>query len=171
MNGTRTAYLTGVGNFLFKFRNNILGLNIRVSKFILGHNAECTLCLLGGEPAPRQAETFVHFFFECVYSERYRIMVLARYFPEIAGLGTDEKKNFWFNGLMNVVSDKRNLFISNVVSIFNYSIWELKLQKNLLPVNTFHENLKFSIRKLLKFNKIQDAKRDNNYFICREDLG
>ena len=68
---------------------------------------------------------------------------------------------------MNVANDKRNLFISNVVNIVNYSIWELKLQKNLIPVNTFHENLKIAIRKLLKFNQIRDATRDNNYFICR----
>jgi hypothetical protein len=54
--------------FLYKFRNNILGTNQRVSHFVNNHPAECSICVVNKEPFPIQAETFTHVFFECQYS-------------------------------------------------------------------------------------------------------
>jgi hypothetical protein len=49
--------------FLYKFRNNVLGTNDRVSKFVPGHNSECSLCIFNKEPLPIQSESFTHVFF------------------------------------------------------------------------------------------------------------
>jgi hypothetical protein len=58
--------------FLYKFRNNILGLNLRVSKFVQGVDAECSLCSVSSNQRPIQAESFVHVFFDCPVSDKYR---------------------------------------------------------------------------------------------------
>jgi hypothetical protein len=49
--------------FLYKFRNNILGTNHRVSHFVNNYPAECRICVVNKEPFPIQAETFTHVFF------------------------------------------------------------------------------------------------------------
>ncbi len=56
--------------FLYKFRNNILGLNQRVANFVPGFEAECSLCVINYEPLPRNVESFMHLFFECNYSQK-----------------------------------------------------------------------------------------------------
>jgi hypothetical protein len=48
--------------FLYKVRNNILGTNQRVNKFVQGIDAECSLCTANKEPRPIQAESFIHVF-------------------------------------------------------------------------------------------------------------
>jgi hypothetical protein len=57
--------------FLYKFRNNILGTNQRVSKFVPGIDAECSLCVANKEPLPIQVESSNHVFFYCTYTGRY----------------------------------------------------------------------------------------------------
>jgi hypothetical protein len=110
--------------FLFKFYNNILGTNDRVSKFVQGHNPECTLCVISNEPLPRQAESFNHIFFSCVYSERIREAVEKKYFPEIVDADLDVRKNFWFMAAIpSIRGVEYNEFISAVVSTTNFFIW------------------------------------------------
>ena len=50
--------------FLFKFFNNILGINTRLSHFVPNHSRGCTFCTLNGT-IPIPDETFLHIFFEC----------------------------------------------------------------------------------------------------------
>jgi hypothetical protein len=66
-------YSNKMREFLYKFRNNILGLNSRVCKFAPEIKAECTLCIINKEATPIQSETFLHLFFNCVYSEKYTL--------------------------------------------------------------------------------------------------
>jgi hypothetical protein len=55
--------------FLFKFFNNILGLNARVTHFVQNHSAECSICIANNEPRPVQAEFFLHTF-SCILATR-----------------------------------------------------------------------------------------------------
>ncbi len=48
--------------FLFKFFNNILGINTRLSHFVPNHSRGCTFCSLNGI-LPVPDETFMHIFF------------------------------------------------------------------------------------------------------------
>ena len=50
--------------FLFKFYNNILGTNLRVSKFNRETKPECTFCAIN-RPFPVPREDFSHIFFNC----------------------------------------------------------------------------------------------------------
>ena len=50
--------------FMFKFYNNTLGTNLRVSKFNYEINPECTFCSING-PHPASREDFAHLFFHC----------------------------------------------------------------------------------------------------------
>jgi hypothetical protein len=53
-----------IWEFTFKFYNNQLGINTRVSHFVAGHNRGCNLCTLKNvNPTPD--ETFKHIFFDC----------------------------------------------------------------------------------------------------------
>jgi hypothetical protein len=80
--------------FLIKFRNNILGLNSRVCKFVPGIESECSLCVCNKEPLPIQSETFIHLFFECSHSDRYRTLTESRLFPELRHAGEIDRKKF-----------------------------------------------------------------------------
>jgi hypothetical protein len=83
--------------FIYKFYNNILGLNSRVCKFVPGHDAECTICKVSGESRPVQQESFVHLFYECVHTDKYRDAMCSALFPEIINLADMEKRAFWFD--------------------------------------------------------------------------
>jgi hypothetical protein len=45
--------------FLYKFRNNILGLNQRVANFVPGFEAECSLCVINNEKCGKFHASFL----------------------------------------------------------------------------------------------------------------
>jgi hypothetical protein len=49
--------------FLFKFYNNILGVNARVAHFVAGYSAECTVCFINDEPAPHGRPKHFYMYF------------------------------------------------------------------------------------------------------------
>jgi hypothetical protein len=57
----RFYYNNKCRDFLYKFRNNILGLNSRVCNFVPDISAECTLCVIHKEPMPIQIGIFYAF--------------------------------------------------------------------------------------------------------------
>ncbi len=153
--------------FLYKFRNNILGLNQRVANFVPGFEAECSLCVINNEPLPRNVESFMHLFFECNHSQKYRGKLINSYFPELMNADSTTLKKFWFYGLVPGMT-KCNIFVSSIVSQTNYLIWSIKLRKEMLPLGAFIEDVNLSIYKMLKMsNKICEAKQNLDLFVCR----
>jgi hypothetical protein len=76
--------------FIFKFSNNILGLNSRVSHFNRFINEACSFCTLNKVfPAPR--ETFAHLFFDCsesfttlyAFEQKYLTLILTAGWPKV----------------------------------------------------------------------------------------
>jgi hypothetical protein len=64
--------------------------------------------------------------------------------------------------------EKNNDFISTVVNLVNFHIWECKLRKENLPLGIFFENLTYSIRKALKLSKyLRTELQKANFFVCR----
>jgi hypothetical protein len=159
--------------FIFKFYNNILGINVRVNKFVPNHDPLCTFCLTNNEPAPIYGETFKHLFFECRHSGKYRNAVENTYFPELDNSELRAKKGFWFLGIMpSPEGFKNNSFIDVVVQHVNFSLWHMKLLKEMKPVSVFMEDLKNTIRKKLRLSKeLRDAKTGDNFYICRHGFG
>jgi hypothetical protein len=155
--------------FLFKYFNNCLGINARVCKFVRGYEAECSFCIMGREPAPQNAETFAHLFFECPHSGKYRNVLESDFFPEVRNCPVIERKRFWFLGLIPSGDGfEYNSFVSAALLYGNFLIWQLKLSKVLDPVGVFKENFIFGVTNMLKRSKVlRDAKDEANYFICR----
>ncbi len=162
----KTFYGNRMREFLYKFRNNILGTNQRVSKFIVGHSAECNLCVVGKEPLPIPAESFSHIFFECPHSSRYRDAVENNFFPEVRNTTEQAKRNFWFTGILPGIR-KNNIFISSIVAVVNYNIWNMKLKKELSPVGVFIEDTLCMINRILKLSvKVREVKQNTNFHVC-----
>jgi hypothetical protein len=162
-----TFFLNTQREFLFKYFNNILGINARVSKFVAGHPSECTFCVTSGEPLPINTEGFVHLFFDCQHSEKYRSMAEAEFFPEIAGENEQKRKIFWILGLVPDGNGyKSNLFMQSTVLTFNFLLWKMKLGKTMVPVSIFKSDFIYKSRCLLfKSVKLREA-RTNDHFFC-----
>jgi hypothetical protein len=142
-------------------------LNSRVCKFAHNIDAECSLCEVNNEQRPIQSETFIHVFFECTYTKKYRDNIVNRLFPELLNSTDDDKRRFWFFAALPGM-DKNHDFISAVVNLTNFQIWECKLRKESLPVGLFYENLTYNIRKSLKLSKhLRTELQKANYFVCR----
>jgi hypothetical protein len=153
--------------FLFKFRNNILGVNARVCKFVPDIEGSCVLCKEGKEPAPLNSESFLHLFFECSYSGKYRDKVVNTFFPEMRNVDTVTQKKFWFFGLLPGM-EKKNLFISTLVNMINFLIWNMKLRKELVPLGSFIEDINLEAYNLIKRSaKIREEKTNANFWVCR----
>jgi hypothetical protein len=55
---------------------------------------------------------------------------------------------------------KTDIFISSVVSLSNFYIWNIKWKKELIPVGTFMEDIYGMIKRLLKLSStLRDAKQ------------
>jgi len=124
----RNYYSNRCREFLYKFRKIILGLNSRVCKFAQNIDAECSLCISNKEQRPIQSETFIHVFFDCTHTNKYRIDIINRLFPELLNSSADDRRRFWFLTTLPGM-EKNNDFISAVVNIVNFHIWECKLRK------------------------------------------
>jgi hypothetical protein len=167
----RTFFGNRCREFLFRFYNNILGINSRVAHFVPGFEAECSLCSVGNEQLPVPLETFIHVFFNCTYSTKYRQMVESDFFPEIINASEVERKKFWFLGLLQNNDDNNNLFITSFVQCFNFLLWQAKLKRTLPPVSVFRLDLCHNIKSMLKASgKLRSVKLGSNHYVCRHEF-
>jgi hypothetical protein len=83
--------------FIYKFRNNILGLNTRVAHFNANINRGCTFCT-NSRLVPVPDETFVHLFFDCPITKTTIDRFCDSYLPELDMRTDNKKKEFFFYG-------------------------------------------------------------------------
>jgi hypothetical protein len=126
-----TVYPVGLREFVFKLRNNILGLNTRVSHFNNNINRGCTFCALSGTINPPD-ESFEHLFYSCAHTKRIWDNFFNKYL-NCDPRDSDVVKKFLFTG-MGPDFTEPNFFLLTVMSIGLHFIWQCKLQKR-LPVN------------------------------------
>jgi len=163
----RNYYGNRCKEFIYKFRNNILGINQRVCKFVPDVGAECDICRVSKEPLPINTESFLHLFFECPHTSRYRNIVIENFFPELANATEEQMKNFWFLGIMPNTR-KVNPFVSCMVTEVNFYIWKMKLNKSLLPLGIFIQDLSYTMYSVLKMsNKLCELRQASDLFVCR----
>jgi hypothetical protein len=117
-----------LGDFIFKYYNNSLGLNARVANFIVNHDASCTFCTLSGiNPVPW--ETFDHLFYWCNYSTRLIDNIIARLFSN-KFLSEMERKKFFLFGIYTVAgTDCWTEFSGLCSAVLTSIIWDCKLSK------------------------------------------
>ncbi len=62
--------------------------------------------------------------------------------------------------------NRNNPFVSAIVSLTNFFIWDCKLKKEYTPVGVMYENLLEGIKKALKMSSFLRTERDkNNFFV------
>jgi len=108
--------------FNFKFFNNYLAINTRLSHFVADQTRNCTFCTLANTVGE---ETFPHLFYYCPIVRALQSSFETEFFDNrVTGINSQK---FWFTGLIE--DDKFNFFNSVCVSSFHCIIWELKLKK------------------------------------------
>jgi hypothetical protein len=153
--------------FLFKFFNNILGINTRLSHFVPNHSRGCTFCVLSAvNPVPD--ETFSHLFLDCSTVRKWHDDFLADYFPN--GYVRDEldRKTIFFLGRVHE-PDNDNLFICFTILLFQYLIWELRLKKRVPSYHSIKQDLLVTVKNLLRGNSL--ARKEilkTNFILCRK---
>jgi Reverse transcriptase (RNA-dependent DNA polymerase) len=164
-------YRYGLSNklseFLFKFINNLLGLNSRVHHFNRLVNEACTFCSIGNRiPAPR--ETFSHIFFDCPETEQTLKRFETKYLESL-DLNTEEKRRmFWFLGQKSGQVTENNKFLQISAGTIMYYVWDCKLRKakqsfaGCLNFYFFHLDI---VRKLSA--KFKDEMLGTNLDLCR----
>ena len=118
--------------FSFKFFNNSLGTNQRLSNFVPGRAAGCSFCTLKNI-GPIPIETVIHLFFYCDLVQPIMNWFEITFLSDL-NLDTREKRlKFWFFGIIHNNNITNILFPLALAQSFLYSIWRTKLQKR-LPV-------------------------------------
>jgi hypothetical protein len=125
-----------VREFTFKFYNNQLGINTRVSHFVAGHSRGCSLCTIKNA-IPIPDETFKHIFYDCPTVKSFHEKIVQKYFSRIGTLDEAEKVKFWFFGMYD---DRINLFVTFAILRLQYQIWRMKLRKEILQFSTLEQN-------------------------------
>jgi hypothetical protein len=146
---SKNGFITRKKTFLFKFYNNILGLNTRVSHFNNTVDCRCTICKINQSnisigtnrntvpvpvnpvPAPIADESFKHMFLDCPIVKKLHNQFLNRYFTGLTFGSDRERACFFFYG--TVLGQRNyNIFVHATVLNFQYQIWQMKLKKILL---------------------------------------
>jgi hypothetical protein len=174
---SKNALPNRLRTFLFKFYNNILGLNTRVSHFDNNVSRKCTLCSINQQsnfnngtvpvPIPVPDETFKHVFADCPVTVRLHTAFIDEFFTGITFVNVTDRLNFFFQGRLND-GQNYNLFIHAAVMAFQYCIWEMKLKKRLLSF----ESSKIEFMEILLgfFYMNKDARTTSqkyNFPLCR----
>jgi hypothetical protein len=119
-----------IKTFLFKFYNNILGLNTRVSHFVVDQNRGCTFCDGTGTTVPD--ETFIHLFMECPTTFDWHNQFLRKYLPHLFYMDLHQRTRFFFWGILPG-EQILNKFLILSVMILQFCVWEEKLRKKNHP--------------------------------------
>ena len=154
-----------IKTFMFKFYNNILGLNIRLSHFVQGQLRGCTFCT--GTVIPVPDESFIHLFLECPTTFEWHNSFLAKYIPAGSWLNAEQRGELFFFGRLPG-AEKNNLFLQLSILILQYCIWEEKLRKKKPSFSTLENNYCEHILSLTQLNgKIRKSAELITFPLCR----
>jgi hypothetical protein len=167
---TKNFYPTKTKDFIYKFRNNLLGLNTRVSHFNAQVDRTCTFChceqavsrLIG----PLYEETFVHLFYSCTITQKC-LDSLFRVFLHDINWTDSMKKKFLFLGVNPLTDVIDNPFINALSVQINFFIWECKLQKKIPVAESLFNDMFYSIDNMRKANNIINTGMNLNLHLCR----
>jgi hypothetical protein len=127
---------SGIRVFIFKYYNNILGINSRTAHFNREIDASCTFCTLRNNlPAPK--ETLSHIFFNCPTTNDVLVKFYATYLHGI----TLEQNTFFLSNVSEFESENRPLNI--VLDLVRYVIWQHKLTKKVPNFNFLEMELQY----------------------------
>jgi exonuclease III len=159
------CYPVKLRDFIFKFRNNILGLNVRVNHFNNGQSRNCTFCTISRRP--NFDETFLHIFYECPVTNHLLKQFFRIWTPELNFLNEDEEKKFVFLGINNLTGNLDNFFISTLSIFILFYIWSCKLSKRIPVLEGLKNDLFFEIESIRRLSSTLREDMSLNLAICR----
>ena len=149
------SYLPGnIRTFLFKFYNNILGLNVRVSKFNPLIDPSCTFCS-NRNFRPAERESFAHLFFYCETTQ----VILAEFFKRYFTINVPEISVFFCGTVSN--KERKNRAFQLTLDVFRYHIWLNKLEKKTPVLSNILLEINDSLGTIYESSKI--LKQDTDY--------
>ncbi len=155
--------------FLFRFFNNTLGINTRLSHFVPGHQRGCTFCQINNAEII-QDETFSHTFLTCPVVKNWQNSFLSLYFPVNYIRNDRERINLFFLGRVHE-PNVDNYFIMLCIFIFQYAIWDARLKKRIPSFNSLNLVFKELSLALLRTNSlVRKARIKTNYTLFRNLL-
>jgi exonuclease III len=156
-----------IRDFIFKFNNNILGLNTRVSHFVAAHARSCCFCVLRKVHNPPD-ETFSHLFFDCETTNRYLRFFENLIFREKVNVTVNERKLLWFLGVVDATNTSLNTFLGICIWLVRYLVWDAKLKKKLPNNVALKQEFFYHINNIFEASPIirHDRTKYDSYF-CR----
>jgi hypothetical protein len=106
-----------IRTFMFKFYNNLLGLNTRLSHFVANQNRGCTFCDGNGTTVPD--ESFIHIFLECPTTFEWHNQFFKKYLPHLTSMEILHRTGFFFFGKLPDAANE-NIFLIISVLILQY---------------------------------------------------
>jgi hypothetical protein len=163
---SRVFYPNKLREFIFKFYNNLLGLNTRVSHFNREIARACTFCTaMNKNPVPD--ETFEHLFFSCSVTENIRNLLIRDFLHDLNANTINEQKKLFFLGVNPIDDSNKNSFLFCVIMHFMHFIWQCKLQKKLPTMQNLLNDIFYNVETIRKnCGEIRDNMA-NNLTICR----
>jgi hypothetical protein len=163
---------TGLSNwvqtFLFRYFNNTLGINTRLSHFVPGHPPGCTFCLINNAVVIPD-ETFKHIFLECPVVKTWQNQFLSFYIPANYIRDERERTNLFFLGRVHEPNID-NYFIMICVFILQCIIWDPRLKKRIPSFNSLNLLFKELCYALLRTNSLARKSRAKTNFTLFRNL-
>jgi hypothetical protein len=154
--------------FLFKYFNNLLGLNVRLSHFVANQQRGCTFCSLTNA-ATIPDETFSHLFYDCETTGFWHAKFFREHTPENFFVNDEEKRLYMITGFCNRYP--RNLFPTVTALLFQYCIWEARLKKKIPSFHTLNEDFLYMMKNFIWSNSVAYNCCTFSNFPLRRNLG
>jgi hypothetical protein len=152
--------------FLFKYFNNILGINTRLSHFVANRNRGCTFCELNNpgamvrdpDPAPVPLlvpvpdKSFEHLFYGCLTTREWHSKILECHFPPNF-IGSEEvRKRYLMMGFHK--DHKKNILLILAPLLMQYCIWEARLKKKIPSFYSLNQDFIEICKKFIWSNNV-----------------
>jgi len=138
--------------FIFKFLNNLLATNTKMSHYINGRARGCSFCSMAAV-ANIPDETMRHLFFECQTVTTWRLGSILRQFPQLQ-INTVQ---FWFGAPEGQV--QKNNYLQFFRWCFLYTVWDFKLRLKRPAMETFWLECNSRIERGLKISPLLRLKK------------
>jgi hypothetical protein len=148
-------------DFIFKFFNNQLPLNTRLSHYVNNVSRLCTLCR-SDDNAVANDETFIHVFLDCEITVRCQNWFIDKYFfPPVPVVDRDFRRNLFLLG--KFAEENISQLMAILAATLNVLIWEMKTSKRVLSPLTLSNNYTYLVNKFCKVNtSFRDALLGSN---------
>jgi hypothetical protein len=155
-------------DFVYKFRNNLLGLNTRVAHFNNNIMRTCTFCQISNNrQVPAPDESFYHLFFECPYTRTVLQNFITRFLYDLNFDNERKKRAFFFTGSNPATGKVDNMFLLGIATVSMYHIWECKLKKTIPTIMGLTNEIFWSMDIATKLCRRISEDMSNNLHICR----